>query len=250
MSEPTPSPLFAAILEVQKAATTLPKDRSVTVKTKTGGEYTYSYTPLDTIVEKVGPLLAANGLVWITKPSFNAQLGPTLVYKLAHAPSGEAEGGEMPLMLAEEDAQGMGSALTYMRRYALCAVLNLVAEMDDDGQRASAGGGGFKGKAASDKQVAFLRRLVTQNNLDQPTMLRLLAGVEFVLGEGEKINDALSRLSSKQCSALIDTIQNGAIPTGGSDVPSGGAPSHAPAGDTSDVPYGTPAGSGQIDAGS
>lgn len=221
MSEPTPSPLFAAILEVQKAATTLPKDRSVTVKTKTGGEYTYSYTPLDTIVEKVGPLLAANGLVWITKPSFNAQLGPTLIYKLAHAPSGEAEGGEMPLMLAEEDAQGMGSALTYMRRYALCAVLNLVAEMDDDGQRASSGGGGggWKGKVASDKQVKFLRQQITQKNVDAPTMLRLLAAVEFVVEPNEKINDALPRLSSKQCSSLIDTILNGAIPTGESDVP-------------------------------
>lgn len=224
MSEPTPSPLFAAILEVQKAATTLPKDRSVTVKTKTGGEYTYSYTPLDTIVEKVGPLLAANGLVWITKPSFNAH-GPTLIYKLAHAPSGEAEGGEMPLMLAEEDAQGMGSALTYMRRYALCAVLNLVAEMDDDGQRASSGGGGggWKGKAASDKQVKFLRQQITQKNVDAPTMLRLLASVEFTVDPDEKINDALPRLSSKQCSSLIDTILNGAIPTGGSDVPGAAA---------------------------
>src|SRR5262245_4536309 len=130
--------LLPAMLAVQSAATTFKKDRTVTVQTKGGGSYTYSYTPLDTIVETVGPLLAENGLVWTTRPGWNETMGPSLRYKLAHAPTGETEEGEMPLMLAENDAQGMGSAITYMRRYALCAVLNLVADADDDGALAGA----------------------------------------------------------------------------------------------------------------
>ena len=60
--------LLDAILAVQAAAPTLPKDRTVTVKTRTGGEYSYSYTPLDSIVEAIKDLLAANGLVWMTFP--------------------------------------------------------------------------------------------------------------------------------------------------------------------------------------
>jgi hypothetical protein len=41
----------------------------------------------------------------------------------------------MQLLLSKNDAQGQGSAITYARRYALCAVLNLVADDDDDGQQ-------------------------------------------------------------------------------------------------------------------
>jgi hypothetical protein len=44
----------------------------------------------------------------------------------------------MPLLLAKSDPQGQGSAITYARRYALMAVLGLVADEDDDGNKASA----------------------------------------------------------------------------------------------------------------
>jgi hypothetical protein len=211
--------LLAAMLAVQGEAPTLPKDRTVEVPTKTGGKYTYSYTPLDTIVEKVGPLLHKNGLVWSTKPSWREDVGPTLKYKLAHAPSGECEEGEMPLMLADQDAQSMGSAITYMRRYAFTAVLNLVADADDDGALATAGGRGG-GALASDKQKKFLRTLITQNNLTAEIMDTLFKGAGFQREDGEKVNDAINRLSKQQCSTLIETIKDGAVKTGESDVPS------------------------------
>lgn len=40
----------------------------------------------------------------------------------------------MPLMLAKDDPQGQGSAITYARRYSLMAMLSLVADVDDDAQ--------------------------------------------------------------------------------------------------------------------
>ena len=44
----------------------------------------------------------------------------------------------MPLILGKEpDSRAHGSALSYARRQALEAVLNLVAQTDDDGARAS-----------------------------------------------------------------------------------------------------------------
>src|SRR4051812_19140438 len=39
--------------------------------------------------------------------------------------------------LSKRDAQGMGSALTYGRRYSLSAALGVVADEDDDGAAAS-----------------------------------------------------------------------------------------------------------------
>jgi hypothetical protein len=58
--------LLTAILAVQAEAPTLPKDKTAKVRMKAGGEYTYRYTDLATVVEQVGPALASNNLVWIT----------------------------------------------------------------------------------------------------------------------------------------------------------------------------------------
>ena len=118
--------LYEAVLAVQAAVGTLPKDGL-------NPHFGSRYTPLDTIVETVGPLLAEHGLVWMTFPTRNASDQPSLRYQLTHAPSGEHVGDMMPLQATQPTPQGMGSALTYARRYSLCAVLNLVADVDDDG---------------------------------------------------------------------------------------------------------------------
>jgi hypothetical protein len=54
---------------------------------------------------------------------------------LSHS-SGEWIGQEMSVPVTKLDAQGAGSALTYMRRYALAAVVGVV-QADDDGNAAS-----------------------------------------------------------------------------------------------------------------
>jgi hypothetical protein len=50
--------------------------------------------------------------------------------------SGEWISQEMSVPVTKPDAQGAGSALTYMRRYALAAVVGVV-QADDDGNAAS-----------------------------------------------------------------------------------------------------------------
>jgi hypothetical protein len=222
--------LLTAMLAVQGEAPTLLKDHKATVKSDKG-TYTYTYVALDTVVEKIGPILHKNGLVWITKPSYLEGVGPSLKYKLAHASSNEAEEGEMPLLLQKEDPQGQGSAITYARRYALCAVLGLVADDDDDGAQATAGaavasrsGGGL----ASDPQKKFLRTLITQNRLDEGTVRRLFGSVGFAARDGEKVNDAVNRLTKAQCSSLIEFIKDGAVSTGGTDVPAESGFEHPP----------------------
>jgi hypothetical protein len=119
--------LYSALLGVKAEIRTLPKDA-------VNPHFKSKYTPLDTIVEHVEPILTKHGLVWITKPCRDSTGSPALAYRLAHAESGQTEDGEMPLLLSKNDPQGQGSAITYARRYALCAVLNLVADVDDDGE--------------------------------------------------------------------------------------------------------------------
>lgn len=93
------------------------------------------YADLATVLSTVTPALAAQGLV-VTQTFQPWDGGYTILRTtLAHS-SGETVISEV-LMPREENARNQlhsfGAACTYLRRYALLAILNLAAE-DDDGE--------------------------------------------------------------------------------------------------------------------
>lgn len=130
---PKGSALMAALLAVQAEAPKLGPNADGQVQGRN-----YRYVTLDAVVDAVLPLLFEHDLVWATFPTSDDGR-PALRYRLTHVPSGEHEEDTMPLMCAKSDPQGQGSALTYARRYALVAVLNLTTGEDDDGAAASGG---------------------------------------------------------------------------------------------------------------
>jgi hypothetical protein len=137
--------LALALSKAQAAFPAIPRDKTVTVKTRTGGEYTFKYAPLDTVLAKVREPLAANGLAI-------SQLldGGYLVTLLIHE-SGQYLEGRTPLPRDPDDTvQAFGSAITYLRRYAIQALLGIATEEDDDGNRAS----GNKARTQPDRAKA------------------------------------------------------------------------------------------------
>lgn len=94
------------------------------------------YISLDSLMEQVMPVLHKHGILLLQAPaSINSE--PALETVLVHAESGEALAYAMPLVLERDNPQGQGSAITYARRYALMSILGLVADEDDDAQKAS-----------------------------------------------------------------------------------------------------------------
>ena len=182
-----PGTLLEAILAVQAEVGPIAKDAiNPAFKSK--------YTTLGTIVETVGPILNKYGLVWLTFPERNDN-GPTLRYQLAHVASKETTGGVMPLLLTKQDPQGLGSALTYARRYSLCAVLNLVADDDDDGNAGSApkqtAGALARAKASMTPSATVL--LAEATELQQPAGVQEADFQRFVESTGYT-EDGLKRL--------------------------------------------------------
>jgi len=130
MTDTDIGPLAAALAKAQATFPTIPRDKEVTVKMKTGGEYKFKYAPLDTILAAVRGPLSANGLAIVQMLD-----GDGLVTLLLHESGARLEG---RVRLHEADnVQGLGSEITYLRRYAIQAMLGLAAEEDDDGNRAS-----------------------------------------------------------------------------------------------------------------
>ena len=74
---------------------------------------------------------------------------------LCHS-SGEWVAETLWLPVAKSDAQGVGSAITYARRYALCCVVGIAPE-DDDGNAAAASAQALRQKALAILQPASLR---------------------------------------------------------------------------------------------
>lgn len=131
MSTETTGSLAAALAAVQAELPEIRKGETAEVKSeRTGKTYKYSYADLADVSQVILPLLGKHGLAWITKPTFNAEGKFVLAYKLRHV-SGEEEAGEYPLP-DRGTPQEIGSAITYARRYALCAVTGVAPAADDD----------------------------------------------------------------------------------------------------------------------
>lgn len=135
MNSPEITRLAKALLAVQRELVPASKDAT--------NPFTRSrYATLNSVMEACREALLTHG-IWLTQLPVPAppELGPGhigLLTKLTHAESGQWQGSLTVVPLPKADPQGMGSAITYARRYALTAMLGMITE-DDDGESARAG---------------------------------------------------------------------------------------------------------------
>lgn len=139
--ETTLGALASALAKAQAAFPTITRDKEVTVQTKSGGSYKFKYAPLDKILSDVRKPLSDNGLSILQLLDED-----TLVTSLLHS-SGALISGRTPIPQTE-GIQAYGSAITYLRRYAIQALLGIAAEEDDDGNRAAGNQASFGGRPA------------------------------------------------------------------------------------------------------
>lgn len=119
---------FAAALAAFQAECPQPsKDQTADT-----GKYHYRYADLATVVAAVYPALGRHGLSFTSAPTLDESGNFILRYALRHK-GGASVGGDYPLPdPAKVGAQVIGSAITYARRYALCATTGVAPTEDDD----------------------------------------------------------------------------------------------------------------------
>lgn len=154
--------LAKALAEAQAEFPAIPKGRTANLQLKSGGSYSYNYADLADIFTAIRKPLQKHGLS-VSQTFDNGDGCTYLVTTLLHAEGGSL-GGKMPVPW-DGNPQQIGSAITYMRRYALCAILGIVAEEDDDGAGAKAAHesrpapkprSSAKGRTISEKQAGRL----------------------------------------------------------------------------------------------
>lgn len=126
--------LIAALAKARAEFQPIKRDRTVTVKTKTGGSYTFAYSPLETILNAVTPALSAHGIA-LAQDIAEGKMVTIIAcegesMRLAPIPVNFREGMTM---------QEIGAMLTYASRYSLKVALMLPTEDDNDGNEAVPG---------------------------------------------------------------------------------------------------------------
>lgn len=126
-----------ALASFQADIPPIAKRQTAQVQTRSGGRYSYNYADIADIQRAIAPKLREAGL----SLTFDTQQegGILNVVCIVHHVAGHSERTGFPVPIDQaarmNDAQKVGSALTYGRRYALCAALGIVtAEDDDDAQ--------------------------------------------------------------------------------------------------------------------
>ena len=87
------------------------------------------YADLAEVLNTVRPVFSKHGISLIQAPSYESGIA-SVETMLAHA-SGEWMSGTCSAPVSKQDAQGVGSAITYLRRYSLAAFAGIAQEDDD-----------------------------------------------------------------------------------------------------------------------
>jgi len=116
-----------------KALSIFHESMSPVGKDKLNPHFKNKYASLDNILEAIKEPLKKANLTFIQQPLEGGKLKTVLV----EIESGEFVESTMDILLAKNDPQGQGSALTYARRYALSAILGISTDEDDDGNAAT-----------------------------------------------------------------------------------------------------------------
>ncbi len=106
------------------------------------------YADLAEVINTIRPVFAEHGLSVMQCPSFDA--GIVSVETVLMHSSGEFIASTVSAPVSKQDAQGVGSAITYCRRYALAAVAG-IAQEDDDAN-------GAVGKAQPAQKTAIAKK--------------------------------------------------------------------------------------------
>lgn len=130
-----PASLAEALAALQAVMPVVAKEHRADVTSqRTGKTHHYSYAAGEDITPKVYPLMSALGLSFTACPTWldgRFVLNYSLLHTSAPGP-GNPIGGQYPLPDPEKlGPQDLGKAITYARRYALCALIGLFPGGDD-----------------------------------------------------------------------------------------------------------------------
>lgn len=125
-----------SIAEVAKALSAAQGKMKAATMGSTNPHFKSKYASLTEIMDAIRAPFAVNGLAVVQGVEAQDDTGLTVTTTLLHT-SGEWIESSVRVPVVGGNAQQVGSALTYARRYSLAALCGVVADEDDDGHAAT-----------------------------------------------------------------------------------------------------------------
>lgn len=138
-----------------------------------------TYADIRAVVEVSRKLLSKHDLVVTQTVDYEGE-GVFLITQITHK-SGQFMRSWYPVKPTKNDPQALGSAITYARRYAYCALVGVVADDDDDGNEGSKKEAKPETKPAEPKgefDTPSLREQFTANCIDAINRAETLEGLK------------------------------------------------------------------------
>ena len=179
----------AAVAAFQAECPTVQKTRT------SGGEgkFSYKFADLSDVMKVAAPILARHGIMvsFGTKPANNG-LAVEVTCRVRVGTHVEETVIEVPIPdMRVSDAQKYGAAISYAKRYGVCAALNIVIA-DEDNDAASL-------DTIGEKEISQIERLLVEKKRDRKKFLDW-AGVaevaDILTVEFPKIVDTLKRIKA------------------------------------------------------
>lgn len=175
--------LAKALATAQGKMTFAAKDSTADMGQKGGRR---KYADLASVIDAIRAPLSENGLAFVQAvmpDDKSMRIRTTLMHN-----SGQWIAGEISLPPDRMGGvQGMGSALTYARRYALAAMVG-IAQDDDDGEAAMAAS-----RKAEKQRIQQVRKQAVENNPDAPSPEMFKALMATLTERGLKERDDILR---------------------------------------------------------
>ena len=192
------SELFSAYAKAQA-------DMGEVLKVATNPAFKSRYADLAAVVEAVMPALSKHGLALIQAPAFDGET-VSVETMITHTAGGFMRS-TINLRPTKADPQGVGSAITYARRYALMAMAGVAPE-DDDGNGASQpGNGGQRFNTGSTQnappkitpdQVGELQELIESVSANKVGFLQYMKVASLADIPAARFDAAISALKAKR----------------------------------------------------
>jgi hypothetical protein len=191
--------IAAALAEAQLEIQNPPLD-------STNPHFKSKFASLPGVRNAIVPIMAKYGIA-VTQDLKNVPGGVACTTVLTHVSGEQMTFGPLDMPATKQDAQGLGSAATYARRYGLLAAACVAGEQDDDGNAATE-----KAAKIAPKRMRKIvdGMLAATKDLDGPALLEIWDELE----SDEKLT-VWGELRSWERSAIKDLLNKAKAPDAG-----------------------------------
>lgn len=185
------------INEVVAAVSRLQSSSKGAEKGSVNPHFKNRYSSLEDIWASIRDMLGAHGLS-VFQELTTKQDCVSVLTLIAHSSGQWIEFGPLEVPFSKRDAQAVGSACSYAKRYSLCAALGIVSSSDDDDGNGASHEKEEASFCISEKQVSFIKNIAASSKEAED---RLSSALKYY-----KIDD-ISQLDRKHFDVVLKGVQ-------------------------------------------